>query len=167
MGQNIAYHARDDYDTFLEKCLEPYGINKENAHRYADRVRIEEEGPNIEGFETVSYQRFYIDGKYEFTAVFKQKPVNESGFITGTIVTYEKIVELDRVPKEKSMTYKEAINILETVRGMTGDGDEDVAFDKAIAALAFVDGLDSISKGSISIEDFMKRNYSGLFDKED
>lgn len=166
-GENIANRARDKYDTFVEKCLEPYGIGKFNADSYRNRVRIEEENSHIEGFGLVSYQRFYIDGKYEFTVIFKQQSVNEGGFITGTIVSYEKTVELDRVPKEKPMTNKEAIDILETVRGMTGDSDEDVAFDKAIAALAFVDGLDSISKGSISVEDFMKRNYSGLFDKED
>lgn len=108
MGEGIAYHARDEYDTFLEKCLEPYGINKFNAGFYKDRVRIEEEGPNIGSFETVLYQRFYIDGTYEFTVVFKQKPVAEGGFISGMISTYEKVVEQDRAPKKEPMTNKEA-----------------------------------------------------------
>lgn len=133
MGQDVAYHARDEYDTFLEKCLEPYGINKENAYRYAGRVRIEEESPHIEGFETVSYQRFYVDGKYEFTVVFKQKPVNEGGYISGIITTYEKIVEQDRIPKEKPMTNKEAISYIKRI--ITGDSKPDIALKMAVAAL--------------------------------
>ena len=132
-GEGIAYHARNEYDAFLERCLEPYGIDKINASLYADRVRIEEENPHIEGFGLVSYQRFYIDGKYEFTVVFKQKPVNERGFITGTIVTYEKIVELDRVPKEKPMTNKEAISYIKRI--ITGDSKPDIALKMAVEAL--------------------------------
>lgn len=165
MGQDISYHARDEYDTFLEKCLEPYGIDKINATLYADRVYIEEESPHIKGCETVSYQRFYIDGKYVFTVVFKQEPVNYGGFATGMITTYEKVVEQDKV--EKGMSCKKAIDILETVCGISTSKEELDAFNKAIEALTFMDNFESITKGSISVEDFMKRNYSGLFDKED
>lgn len=135
MGQDIAIHARDEYDTFLEKCLEPYGITKENAHRYADRVRIKEENPHIEGFETVIYQRFYIDNKYEFTVVFKQTTAASGKYIGGIITTYEKVVEQDRLPKEEPMTNKKAAEILEMVRGMSANSDEEEAFAKAIEAL--------------------------------
>lgn len=135
MGQDVAYHARDEYDTFLEKCLEPYGIDKINATLYADRVYIEEESPHIKGCETVSYQRFYIDGKYVFTVVFKQEPVNYGDFTTGMITTYEKIVEQDRVPKEKSMTNKEAIDILRGHQLFEVSPVTNEAFNKAIEAL--------------------------------
>lgn len=135
MGQDIMTHARDEYDTFLEKRLEPYGISKGNAYQYTDRIRIEEESPHIEGFETITYQRFYIDDKYAFTVAFKQKPVNEGGFVTGMITTYEKVVEQDRLPKEEPMTNKKAAEILEMVRGMSANSDEEEAFAKAIEAL--------------------------------
>ena len=135
MGQDMAVEARCEYDTFLEKCLEPWGITKWNAHRFEGRVRIEEESPHIEGFEFVSYQRFYIDGAYVFTVVIKQKPVADGGFISGTIITYEKVVEQDRVSKKEPMTNKEAAEILETVRGMSANKEEDEAFNLAIKAL--------------------------------
>lgn len=135
IGQDTAVKARGEYDTFLEKCLEPYGITKENAYRFEGRVRIEEENPHIEGFGFVSYQRFYIDDIYAFTIVFKQKPVAEGGFISGMITTYEKVVEQDRVPKKEPMTSKEAAEILETVRGMSANKEEDEAFNLAIKAL--------------------------------
>ena len=201
MGQDIAIHARDEYDTFLEKCLEPYGITKENAHRYADRVRIKEENPHIESFETVIYQRFYIDNKYEFTVVFKQTTAASGKYIGGIITTYEKVVEQDRLPKEEPMTNKEAIGyikriifgnskpdmalkmaiealeeqdrvpkgnamtatkaigILETVRGMSANSDEEEAFNKAIEALKTVDLIEHCQAPH--------NNYSGLFDKKD
>lgn len=135
MGKDIAYHARDEYDTFLEKCLEPYGINKLNAAYDAHRVRIEEENPHIDGFETVSYQRFYIDDRYAFTVVFKQKPMNWNEIDTGLLFSYKKVIEQDLTPKKINMTNKEAAEILETVRGMSTTSNEDEAFSKAIAAL--------------------------------
>lgn len=135
IGRDIEVHARDEYDTFLEKCLEPWGITKENAYRFEGRVRMEEENQHINGFEMVSYQRFYINDAYAFTVVFKQKPVAEGGFISGMITTYEKVVEQDRVSKKKPMTNKEAAEILETVRGMSANKDEDEAFNLAIKAL--------------------------------
>lgn len=135
IGKDIAYHAREEYDTFLEKCLEPYGINKLNSARNAGRVRIEEESPHIEGFETVTYQRFYIDDKYAFTVAFKQKPVSSGRFINGMITTYEKVIEQDRLPKKEPMTNKKAAEILEMVRGMSANSDEEEAFAKAIEAL--------------------------------
>lgn len=135
IGKDIAYHARDEYDTFLEKCLEPYGINKLNSARNVGRVRIEEESPHIDNYETVSYQRFYIDDEYEFTIIFKQKPVSKGRFISGVITTYEKVIEQDRVPKKAPMTNKKAAEILEMVRGMSANSDEEEAFAKAIEAL--------------------------------
>lgn len=138
MGQNISCHARNEYDTFLEKCLEPYGIDKFNAYNHLNRIRIEEEKRDDRNDSTdlrMTYQRFYIDGEYEFTVVFKQQPVNEGGYITGMITTYEKVVEQDRVPKKEPMTNKEAAEILETVRGMSASKEEDEAFNMAISAL--------------------------------
>ena len=135
MRKDVAFHAMDEYDTFIEKCLEPYGINKLNSTNNVDRVYIEEETPYIEGFESASYQRFYIDDRYEFTVVFKQKPVGSGRFISGMITTYEKVVEQDRVPKKEPMTNKKAAEILEMVRGMSANSDEEEAFAKAIAAL--------------------------------
>ena len=135
MGPDIAVKARDAYDTFLEKCLEPWGINKYNSGKYAGRVYIEEENAHVEGFECTMYQRFYIDGAYVFTVVFKQKPVAEGGFISGMITTYEKVVEQDLTPKKINMTNKEAAEILETVRGMSANKEEDEAFNLAIKAL--------------------------------
>ena len=97
IGQNIAYHARHEYDTFLEKCLEPYGVDKINAALNADRVRIEEENLHIEGFETVSYQRFYIDGKYAFTIVMTQAfETTNNECCTRCRTTYDKVVEQDK-----------------------------------------------------------------------
>lgn len=136
MGQDMAVKERDGYDTFLEKCLEPYGINKYNAYKHAGRVHIEEENAPVQGFECVRYQRFYIDETYAFTIVSKWKPViRRELFSYGTMITYEKVVEQDRVPKKEPMTNKEAAEILETVRGMSANKEEDEAFDKAIAAL--------------------------------
>lgn len=138
MGQDISYHARDEYDTFLEKCLEPYGIDKINAALMADRVRIEEENQHINGFETVSYQRFYFDGVYWFTVVFKQKPVATGGFISGTIITYEKVVEEDLTKEEGFMPNAEAINILTGLMNSTPESAisrRDKALKMAIEAL--------------------------------
>ena len=201
IGRDIEVHARDEYDTFLEKCLEPWGITKENAYRFESRVRIDEENPHIEGFETVIYQRFYIDNKYKFTVVFKQTTAASGKYIGGVITTYEKVVEQDRLPKEEPMTNKEAIGyikriisgnskpdmalkmaiealeeqdrvpkgnamtatkaigILETVRGMSANSDEEEAFNKAIEALKTVDLIEHYQ--------VPHNNYSGLFDKED
>lgn len=140
MGQDISYHARNEYDTFLEKCLEPYGVDKINAALNADRVRIEEENLHIEGFETVSYQRFYIDGKYAFTIVMTQAfETTNNECCTRCRTTYDKVVEQDRLSKEINMTNKEAAEILAGVEkhgdefGLTNYGK--VAFDKAISAL--------------------------------
>ena len=134
-GRDIECHARDEYDTFLEKCLEPYGVNKANSSRYTDRICIEEESPHIEGFETVTYQRFYIDGKYEFTVVFKQQSVNEGGYLTGVLMTYKKVIEQDRLPEKEPMTNKKAAEILTKIRKLANDSDQDEAFGKAIEAL--------------------------------
>lgn len=73
LGRDIKRHARDEFDTFLEKCLKPYGISKENAYRNADRIYIEEEGSP--GTDTI-YLRFYIDQGYKFTISIAQKPEN-------------------------------------------------------------------------------------------
>lgn len=135
IGQDMAVKTRGEYDTFLEKCLEPWGINKYNAYKHSGRVYIEEENALVECFERVWYQRFYIDGAYAFTVVLKQKPVAEGGFISGMITTYEKVVEQDRVTKKEPMTNKKAAEILETVRGMSASSEEDEAFNLAIKAL--------------------------------
>ena len=138
MGPDIAVKARDAYDTFLEKCLEPWGITKENSYRFKGRVRMEEENGHINGFETVSYQRFYIDGKYAFTIVFKQKPVAEGGFISGMITTYEKVVEEDLTKEEGFMPNAEAINILTGLMNSTPESAisrRDKALKMAIEAL--------------------------------
>lgn len=73
LGRDIECHARDEFDTFLEKCLKPYGISKENVYRNADRIYIEEEGSP--GTDTI-YLRFYIDQEYKFTISIAQKPEN-------------------------------------------------------------------------------------------
>lgn len=138
IGRDIEVHAKDEYDTFLEKCLEPWEITKENAYRFEDRVRMEEENQHIIGFETVSYQRFYIDGAYAFTVVFKQKPVAEGGFISGMITTYEKVVEQDLTKEEGFMPNAEAINILTGLMNSTPESAisrRDKALKMAIEAL--------------------------------
>lgn len=136
IGRDIEVHARGEYDTFLEKCLEPWGITKENAYRFEGRVRMEEENQHINGFEMASYQRFYIDGAYAFTVVMTRAfEATSNGYNLSSRATYDKVVEQDQVPKEKNMTNKKAIDILETVRGMSASKEEDEAFDKAIAAL--------------------------------
>ena len=137
-GQDNSDRARNEYDAFLEKCLKPYGINKLNADLYRNRVRIKEDNPHIEGFETVSYQRFYIDGKYEFTVLFKQKPVATGSFISGTITTYEKVVEEDPTKEEGFMPNAEAINILTGLMNSTPESAisrRDKALKMAIEAL--------------------------------
>lgn len=136
IGRDIAYHARGEYDMFLEKCLEPYGIDKLNAAENADRIRIEEENPHIDGYETVSYQRFYIDGRYEFTVVFKQKPMSWNETDTGLLFSYKKVVEQDLVPKE--IPNEEIINTLKSLMNSTPEAatsSRDKALLKAIAVL--------------------------------
>ena len=165
MGQDIAIHARDEYDTFLEKCLEPYGITKENAHRYADRVHIKEENPHIEGFETVSYQRFYIDSEYAFTVVFKQRSMELNESDTGLLFSYKKVIEQDLVSKiNLNMTNKEAIDILRTHQVFVVSPVTNEALNLAIAALECKDTIDKIVGSEPPV---IIRNYSGPFDKED
>lgn len=165
MGQDISYHARDEYDTFLEKCLEPYGIKKFNAGFYKDRVRIEEESPHIDGFETFSYQRFYIDGEYAFTVVFKQRSIAWNESDTGLLLSYKKVIEQDRVSKGNlNMTNKEAIDILRSHQLFEVSPVTNEAFNLAIAALEYKDTIDKIVGSEPPV---IIRNYSGLFDKED
>lgn len=161
MGQNIAYHARHEYDTFLEKCLEPYGVDKINAALNADRVRIEEENLHIEGFETVSYQRFYIDGKYAFTIVMTQAfETTNNECCTRCRTTYDKVVEQDLVPNE--MPNEEVINTLKCLMNSTSESatsKRDKALNKAIAALEEQDKYKWIFAG------VNKTEWDSLFEK--
>lgn len=154
IGEDTAVKTRNEYDAFLEKCLSPYGIDKSNVYKHADRVYIEEENTHVEGFECDMYQRFYIDGIYAFTIVSKQRLVNEGRMISGMITTYEKVVEQDRLPKEEPMTNKEAIGYIKRI--ISGNSKPDMALKMAIKALE-------------EIEHYQvpHNNYSGLFDKED
>lgn len=95
LGRDIERHARDEFDTFLEKCLKPYGISKENAYRNADRIYIEEEGSP--GTDTI-YLRFYIDQEYKFTISIAQKPdipVSPERYYARMAFYYRKIFEND------------------------------------------------------------------------
>lgn len=130
--KDIMIHARDEYDTFLEKCLEPYGIDKMYSARHLGRVRIEEENPHVDGYEAVTYQRFYIDGAYAFTVVFKQKSMDWNEIDTGLLFSYKKVIEQDLVPNE------EVINTLKSLMNSTPEAatsSRDKALLKAIAAL--------------------------------
>ena len=107
---NIESKSRDNYESIVERNLKPYGITKLNACDVADRVYIEEERLEEKGYDSIIYQRFYIDGEYEFTIVCKHmllivKDVGESVIMAK----YETIIEDDRV----SMTNEEAIDILD------------------------------------------------------
>lgn len=137
IGRDIEVHARGEYDAFLEKCLEPWGITKENAYRFKDRVRMEEENQHINGFEMVSYQRFYIDGAYAFTVVMTLAfEATSNGYCLNSRTTYDKVVEQDRVPKE--MPNEEVINTLKCLMNSTPESatsKRDKALNKAIAAL--------------------------------
>lgn len=138
-SDKAAKDARNTYDTFLESCLAPWGINKFNACNHLNRIRIEEEKRDDRNDPTdprMTYQRFYIDGEYEFTVVFKQQPINEGGYITGMITTYKKVVEQDRVPND--MPNEEVINTLKCLMNSTPESatsKRDKALNKAIAAL--------------------------------
>ena len=137
IGRDIEVHARAEYDTFLEKCLEPWGITEENAYRFEGRVRMEEENQHINGFEMVSYQRFYIDGAYAFTVVMTRAfEATSNGYCLNSRTTYDKVVEQDRVPKE--MPNEEVINTLKCLMNSTPESatsKRDKALNKAIAAL--------------------------------
>lgn len=109
---NIESKSRDNYESIVERNLKPYGITKLNACDVADRVYIEEERLEEKGYDSIIYQRFYIDGEYEFTIVCKHmllivKDVGESVIMAK----YETIIEDDRV----SMTNEEAIDILDRI----------------------------------------------------
>lgn len=98
LGRDIERHARDEFDTFLEKCLKPYGISKENAYRNADRIYIEEE--DFPGADTI-YLRFYIDQEYKFTISIAQKPENPKETIQHyamMVFYYRRIFEEDPIP---------------------------------------------------------------------
>lgn len=95
LGHDIERHARDEFDTFLEKCLKPYGISKENAYRNANRVSIEKE---VFPDANTTYLRFYIDHEYKFTISIAQKPdtpVTPERYYARVAVYYRKIFEGD------------------------------------------------------------------------
>lgn len=112
---DIQAHSRDDYDSFIEKCLEPYGITKENSYMCKNRVRIEEEPITDKGFDLYVYQRFYIDGEYCFTVVLKSNCVSnkdESGNPMSLMMSfYERIIEKDRL----KLSVEEVIDILDKI----------------------------------------------------
>ena len=101
-GRDISNRAREDYDKFLERCLEPWGITRENAYRYPDQVRLEQEPMAISGLNKVVYQRFYIDDEYVFTVVVRQQTVVGEGNQISLKFTYERVIEGDMLPKEES-----------------------------------------------------------------
>ena len=94
-GHDIERHARDEFDTFLEKCLKPYGISKANAYRNSDRVCIrKEEIPDA----NTTYLRFYIDREYKFTISVAQTPdipVSPERYYARMAFYYRKIFEND------------------------------------------------------------------------
>lgn len=112
---DIQAHSRDDYDSFIEKCLEPYEITKENSYMCKNRVRIEEEPITDKGFDLYVYQRFYIDGEYRFTVVLKSNCVSskdKSGNPTSFMMSfYERIIEKDRL----KLSVEEVIDILDKI----------------------------------------------------
>lgn len=95
LGHDIKRNARDEFDNFLEKCLKPYGISKENAHQNADRVCIrKEEIPDA----NTTYLRFYIDHEYKFTISVAQTPdtpVSPERHYSRMAFYYRKIFEND------------------------------------------------------------------------
>lgn len=112
---DIQAHSRDDYESFIVKCLEPYGITKENSYKFWNRIRIEEEPITDKGFDLYVYQRFYIDGEYRFTVVLKSNCVsskNESGNPMSLMMSfYERIIEKDRL----KLSVEEVIDILDKI----------------------------------------------------
>ena len=108
LGDDISVHAKDDYDSFLEQCLKPYGISKENAYRNVGRVQIEVENlPDV----NATYLKFYIDGVYSFTVVVRQELIGIDDFRVKSTFSYERIVEKDYtspqwIPVSKSIPGK-------------------------------------------------------------
>lgn len=74
----------NNYSIFVLDCLKKYGITRENAQDYQNRVFIERV-PSIYSEEcTVERDRYFIDGKYCFT--IEKEPsydINNDGYISG------------------------------------------------------------------------------------
>lgn len=130
--ENMGDECVKAYDHFIEQCLESYGINMINARENAYRVFIQEDIQRVANLPT--YQRFYIDGAYAFTVIFKFEIVNEGGLISGTITTYERVIEKDHLP----ITNEESIRILSELAEncvINGDAKTFRALVKAVSAL--------------------------------
>ena len=90
-------NVAERYDAFLQECLKPYGITKENVLDYADRVRVDRYHPVTRkddiGMEILFYDEFFLDGQYIFSV--KQIAGHEE-IAPGTYrasVRYEKYVK--------------------------------------------------------------------------
>lgn len=63
--QSIEHRISEAYKTFLEKALEPYGINRQNIAETANRVFIISHQSVGALYQTI--EDFYIDERYVFT----------------------------------------------------------------------------------------------------
>ena len=142
---SIESRSRDNYESIVERNLKPYGITKLNAYDVASRVYIEEERLEEKGYDSIIYQRFYIDGEYKFTIVCKHmslivKDVGESVIMAK----YETIIEDDR----QSMTTEEAIDILDRIVVENHDGKMVQAIRQAKEALKKNEKMETMIYGN-------------------
>lgn len=86
-----------NYEFFLRKCLEPYGITQSNAGEYIHRIRIDVEFPYNLNSSLIKRQYVYMDGKYLFTinTIINEVTVDDAEYRIQ--YAYEKIVEEDKL----------------------------------------------------------------------
>lgn len=131
--------AEEYYDTFLEKCLQPYGINRSNVHENANRVTIEETSGSVSDEMQFIYQRVYVDNSYAFTIICRtQLMINEKQLNLSTKFTYERMIEPNRLPKDMTISNDEAVRELERLTSNYENPKSIAAFNKAIAALKYM-----------------------------
>lgn len=83
-----------NFDIFLEECLKPYGITKENANEWTDRVFVVMSGAGF-NIPNVQYYWYFIDNIYAFTIrkITENISANEGRSCSKITVKYEKIIE--------------------------------------------------------------------------
>ena len=61
--------VEEKYDAFLQECLKPYGITKENISKYADRITIDCLSPvaTLDDSVVLNQHVFFLDGQPIFS----------------------------------------------------------------------------------------------------
>lgn len=135
--------AEEGYNTFLEKCLQPYGINRSNIYENAKRVAIEETTGSVSEEMQFIYQRVYVDNHYAFTIICRMHlMMNKNPLNLNTKFTYERMIEQNRLPKEPFISNEEAAHELESWIANCETPRSIAVFNKAIEALKYMETME-------------------------